>query len=148
MKKGKVDPLSVSEDDVPSLDVSDRYVPEKKRPTHRLGKIPCFGEKVDTINYSREELTRLNREIEASRQNVIDDYETYPPQSSAFILCNTMQGAYRGASFRPVENKTQMDRRYVEMHPDDVVWKNMNFNPYERKVRSAGCWGAVSYTHL
>ena len=146
VKKGKVDPLSVSEGDIPSLDVSDRYVPEKKRPTHRLGKIPCFGEKVDTISYSREELTRLNREIEESRQKVIDDYETYPPQSSAFILCNTMQGAYKGASFRPVENKTQMDRRFVEMHPDDVVWKNMNFNPYERKVRTACCWGVTWVT--
>ena len=39
-----------------------------------------------------------------------------------------------------------MDRRYVEMHPDDVVWKNMNFNPYERKVRTACCWGVTWVT--
>ena len=146
VKKGKVEAVALPEGSEPSLDVADRYVPEKKRPKHRLGKIPCIGEKVDTINYSREELPRMNREIEDIRQNVINDYETYPPESSAFVLCNTMQGAYTGASFRPVENKNQMDKSYVEVHPDDIVWENMSFNPYERKLRTCACWGVTWLT--
>lgn len=148
VKKGKVEAVSVPDGSEPSLDVADRYVPEKKRPHHRLGKVPCIGEKVDTINYSREELPRLNREIEDVRQKVINDYEAYPPQSSAFIMCNTMQGAYTGASFRPVDNKSQFDKRYVEMHPNNIVWKNMNFNPYERKARTCCCWGVTWLTVL
>ena len=146
VKKGKVEAVALPEGSEPSQDVADHYVPEKKRPKHRLGKIPCMGEKVDTINYSREELPRMNREIEDIRQNIINDYVTYPPESSAFVLCNTMQGAYTGASFRPVENKSQMDKSYVEVHPDDIVWKNMSFNPYERKLRTCACWGVTWLT--
>ena len=28
-----------------------------------------------------------------------------------------------------------IDEKYVEVSPDDVIWANLNINPYERKVR-------------
>ena len=30
-----------------------------------------------------------------------------------------------------------IDKKYVEVSPDDVIWANLNILPYERKVRLA-----------
>lgn len=140
VKKGKVEAVALSENQEPSLEVAEHYVPANKRPTHRLGKIPCMGEKVDTISYCREEVTRLNKEIAQKREVILDDYENYPPQSSAFVLCNSMLGAYTGSDGKVHPEPHKLAKRYREVHPDDIVWTNMNMNPYERKLRTIGFW--------
>jgi hypothetical protein len=43
---------------------NSRWLEKKDRPTHRLGKIPLIGKKVDTIDWSRSELRRLIPEVE------------------------------------------------------------------------------------
>ncbi|CCV00554.1 unnamed protein product [Malassezia sympodialis ATCC 42132] len=146
VKKGKVEPMALSETQEPSLEVAEHYVPAKKRPTHRLGKIPCIGEKVDTISYCREEIMRLNREISQKREVVLDDYVNYPPESSAFVLCNTMLGAYTGSNAKVHPEPHKLAKRYREVHPDDIVWTNMNRNPYERKARTVGFWALTIAT--
>ncbi|ETS64914.1 hypothetical protein PaG_00889 [Moesziomyces aphidis] len=143
VKKGKAQDASGSlpETDVEiNAEVADQYVPKKKRPTHRLGKLPCMGEKVDTIHWCREEIARLNKEIEKKRSEVAVDYKNYPAQSSAFILFNTQIAAHMAAKSQAHHEPYRMTNRYVEAHPDDVVWANMNMNPYERKIRTAIGW--------
>ncbi|KAL4400225.1 phosphate metabolism protein 7 [Malassezia pachydermatis] len=140
VKKGKAEAVDAPEGHSLSLDVAERYVPAKQRPTHRLGKIPCIGQKVDTITHSRQELRRLNDEIETMRQRVTNDYQEYPPRSSAFVLCNTMMGAHFAARAEAHPEPYRMAERYLEIHPKDVVWSNLNLNPYERKIRSVGFW--------
>ncbi|EST05666.1 protein of unknown function DUF221 [Kalmanozyma brasiliensis GHG001] len=143
VKKGKAEDNSGS---LPGADVeinaevADQYVPKKKRPTHKLGKIPCMGEKVDTIHWCREEIARLNKEIERMRSEINVDYKNYPPQSSAFILFNTQIAAHMAAKAVAHHEPYRMTNRYVEAHPDDVVWANMNMNPYERKIRTLIGW--------
>ncbi|CBQ72876.1 conserved hypothetical protein [Sporisorium reilianum SRZ2] len=143
VNKGKAQDASAS---LPTTDleidaeVADQYVPKKKRPTHKLGKIPCMGEKVDTIHWCREEIARLNKEIEKKRSEISVDYKNYPPQSSAFILFNTQIAAHMAAKAQAHHEPYRMTNRYVEAHPDDVVWANMNMNPYERKIRTAIGW--------
>ena len=52
----------------------DALVPEKKRPSHKIpkGKIPfgflCLGNKVDTIEWAREEVATCNAELEKGRK--------------------------------------------------------------------------------
>ncbi len=143
VKKGKAQDASGSlpETDVEiNAEVADQYVPKKKRPTHRLGKLPCMGEKVDTIHWCREEIARLNKEIEKKRSEIAVDYKNYPAQSSAFILFNTQIAAHMAAKSQAHHEPYRMTNRYVEAHPDDVVWANMNMNPYERKIRTAIGW--------
>ena len=169
VRKGKAEAVPVSPEEVPGLDAAERYVPEKKRPSHRLGKIPCCGEKVDTITYSRNEVAHLNGEIGPYRERIIDDYSEYPPLSSAFILFNTQTDAYAAAHSKeihgyspskkanpetinhqavaytealPKETRVALrrTRRFNEVHPDDIVWDNMNMNPNERKVRTGAFW--------
>lgn len=143
VKKGKAEDASGSLPDADveiNADVADQYVPKKKRPTHKLGKIPCMGEKVDTIHWCREEIARLNKEIESKRSEIAVDYKNYPPQSSAFILFNTQIAAHMAVKSHAHHEPYRMTNRYVEAHPDDVVWANMNMNPYERKMRTAIGW--------
>ncbi|WFD33551.1 hypothetical protein MCUN1_000364 [Malassezia cuniculi] len=140
VRKGKADAAPVSTGEVPSIDVADRYVAEKDRPSHRLGKIPCVGEKVDTINYSRTEISRLNREIDTFRKRIDEDYKEYPPLSSAFVLFNSQSDAYAAAHSKELHADLPQSRRYNEVHPDDIVWDNLNMNPTERKARSGAFW--------
>ncbi|SNX88152.1 uncharacterized protein MEPE_06863 [Melanopsichium pennsylvanicum] len=143
VKKGKAQDASGSLPDADveiNAEVADHYVPKKKRPTHKLGSIPCMGEKVDTIHWCREEIARLNKEIEKKRSEIAVDYKNYPPQSSAFILFNTQIAAHMAVKSQAHHEPYRMTNRYVEAHPDDVVWANMNMNPYERKLRTAIGW--------
>lgn len=140
VRKGKAEPAIVEPGEIPALDIANRYVPEKKRPSHRLGKIPCCGEKVDTITYCREEVSRLNGEIDTTRQDINDNYTEYPPQSSAFVLFHTQQDAYFATSSKEFYTGMPQAKRFNEVHPDDIVWENMSLNPNERKVRSILFW--------
>jgi len=45
-------------------------VPESDRPTHKLGKIPFFGQKVDTINWAREEIVECTRLLDERRAHI------------------------------------------------------------------------------
>lgn len=139
VKKGKVQDAPNADTEI-SADLADKYVEKKKRPTHKLGKIPCMGEKVDTIYWCREEIARLNKEIEKKRSEIAVDYKNYPAQSSAFILFNTQIAAHMAAKAVAHHEPYRMANKYVEAHPDDVVWANMNMNPYERKIRTAIGW--------
>ncbi|KDR80141.1 hypothetical protein GALMADRAFT_153825 [Galerina marginata CBS 339.88] len=45
-------------------------VPESERPTHKLGKIPFTGKKVDTINWARDEIEECTRLLEEGRDKI------------------------------------------------------------------------------
>lgn len=141
VKKGKAQDLSGSQQDSEiDSDIVNKYLEKKQRPTHKLGFLGCFGEKVDTLDWCREEIGRLNREIEAKRGDIAVDYKNYPPQNSAFILFNTQIAAHMAVKTHAHHLPYRMDNRYVEAHPNDVVWGNLNMNPYERKIRTAIGW--------
>ncbi|PKI85516.1 hypothetical protein MVES1_000346 [Malassezia vespertilionis] len=142
-RKGKIDTPNMDPNSVPSLESALQFLPEKKRPHHRLGKIPCCGEKVDTITYCRSELQRMNQEITGLRQQAVNDYETFPPQSSAFLMFNTQLSAHLAANSIACHEPYRMANRYVEMNPEDVIWSNLNLNPYEQKIRSLLSWVAT-----
>lgn len=65
-------------------------IPAKKRPSHRLGKIPFFGKKVDTIDWCSEEIANTNKELVEKRGQL----DRYRPLSSAFIYFNDQLAAY------------------------------------------------------
>ncbi len=53
--------------DAESGSLAARWIPTKKRPTHKLGKFGLIGQKVDTINWCRSRLETLIRETEAAQ---------------------------------------------------------------------------------
>lgn len=70
-----------------------RYVPQKKRPTHRTGTMGLWGKKVDTIDWAREEIANNNQELEKERGYLNND-DKYPRESAVFILFHTQMAAH------------------------------------------------------
>ncbi|KAF8155669.1 hypothetical protein B0H34DRAFT_751686 [Crassisporium funariophilum] len=50
--------------------VTQIEVPESERPTHKLGSIPFFGQKVDTIQWAREEIVTCTKLLEEGRNHI------------------------------------------------------------------------------
>ncbi|KAJ5244478.1 hypothetical protein N7489_004574 [Penicillium chrysogenum] len=124
------------------------YIRPKDRDTMRLPifgwswmpSIWLLGKKVDTIDYCRKELARLNLEIEVDQQHP----ERFPSMNSAFIQFNHQVAAHMACQSVSHHLPKQMAPRVVEISPDDVIWDNMSIKWWERYLRSFGIITLVS----
>lgn len=124
-----------------------KYVKAKDRDTMRLpifgwGWMPSIwlmGKKVDTIDYCRKEVARLNLEIEIDQQNP----EKFPLMNSAFIQFNHQVAAHMACQAVSHHVPKQMAPRIVEISPDDVIWDNMSIKWWERYLRTFGILALV-----
>lgn len=114
----------------------DAYVPEKKRPTHRLKFL--IGEKVDTINYGKEHIPELNGEIKYMQ----DTHKDAKPLNSAFLAFHTQEQAEVAVQVLVHHQALHMAPRYIGIRPEDIVWVNLRMFWWERLVRS---WGALLF---
>lgn len=125
-----------------------KYIREKDRETMRLPvfglswmpSLPLLGRKVDTINHCREELARLNLEIEIDQQHP----ERFPLMNSAFVQFNHQVAAHMACQCLSHHIPKQMAPRMVEISPNDVVWDNMSIKWWERYLRTFGIIVIVS----
>lgn len=131
------------------LTIAEKLVPRNERPTHRLPayswmpfSIPFTGKQVDSIDWAREEIAKLNEALTAGRkqwrQDVASDDDSaddvYKPLNSAFILFNQQIAAHLAIQSLVHHQAYRMAEKYIEIAPDDVIWDNLGLNPYERKV--------------
>ncbi|KAH7108911.1 hypothetical protein EDB81DRAFT_673191 [Dactylonectria macrodidyma] len=118
-----------------------KYLQKTDRPTHRLplfGKtwlpgIPLLSRKVDTIFQCREELDKLNREIEEAQGAP----ERFPLMNSAFVQFNQQAAAHMACQSEIHHVPQTMAPRIIEIAPKDVIWENMAFTwwkEWQRKV--------------
>ncbi|CAG8207018.1 unnamed protein product [Penicillium salamii] len=118
------------------------YIRQKDRDTMRLPifgwswmpSIWLLGKKVDTIDYCRKEIARLNLEIEIDQQHP----ERFPLMNSAFIQFNHQVAAHMACQAVSHHLPKQMAPRVVEISPDDVIWDNMSIKWWERYLRTFG----------
>jgi hypothetical protein len=119
----------------------EKYLKKKHRPTHRL---PLFGanwlfglplvtKKVDTIYWCREELARLNLEIEEDQKHP----ERFPLMNSAFVQFNHQVAAHMACQSVVHHVPKQMAPRTIEISPRDVIWSNMALPWWQEWVRAA-----------
>jgi hypothetical protein len=108
----------------------------KDRPTHRLGKIPLIGKKVDTIDRTRIELKRLVPEVEKSQLAHRKYQEKLLP--AVFVEFNTRQAAE--AAFRRMtpRKSPHMNPRAISVTPSEVIWDNLKIKKTERMARKFG----------
>lgn len=117
-----------------------KYLRKKHRPTHHL---PLFGvnwlfgvpgitKKVDTIYYCRQELARLNLEIEEDQEHP----ENYPLMNSAFVQFNHQAAAHMACQSIVHHIPRQMSPRIIEISPRDVVWDNMSISWWGEGIRA------------
>ncbi|KAG9120367.1 hypothetical protein FRC07_004167, partial [Ceratobasidium sp. 392] len=106
------------------------------RPTHRLGRIPFFGEKVDSIDYYKNEIARLNIEVNEKRKGIAE----CKPHGSAFIQCNLQMGAHVLAQCVSYHEPLKMTDKWIEVAPEDIIWDNIDDGAYEVRVRYVLSW--------
>ncbi|KAL2861233.1 putative DUF221 domain protein [Aspergillus lucknowensis] len=120
-----------SADDGESGSVAAQWVKPTDRPTHRLK--PIIGKKVDTINWARSEIERLNPEIEK-----LQDYHRAGDAklvSSVFVEFH--QQADAQAAYQSVAHNLplHMAPRYIGLEPTQIIWSNLRIKWWERIIR-------------
>lgn len=101
-----------------------RYLQPKERPMHRLKML--IGKKVDTIDWSREQLQRLIPEVDAAQA----EHKTGNAKllNSVFVEFETLseaQAAYQSLTHHQI---LQMAPRFTGMTPDEVIWSNLGIS--------------------
>ena len=124
--------------------VLHRYLPEKKRPTMRIGPIPvlsslCCGEKVDALAYCKETIAQLNTEIEQAKKHP----DNYAVLNSAFIQFNEQIAAHMAVQSVAASVPLTMAPRYNDVKPGNIVWANLKLTYYEKKIREIAMLAAT-----
>ncbi|GJE85442.1 DUF221-domain-containing protein [Phanerochaete sordida] len=64
----------------------------------------------------------------------------YPPMNSAFVLFNRQIAAHLASQALTHHSPYRIADRQLGVAPEDVIWANLNLNPYEARVRVAISW--------
>ncbi|KAG1716824.1 hypothetical protein ID866_346, partial [Astraeus odoratus] len=153
------------------ITLAERLVPKDQRPTHRLPpgplpfSLPLMGEKVDTIEWARNEIATCTALLREARQTITEESslpvpedvnddgrvdrndlpaQTYAPLNSAFITFNQQIAAHMAYCMLTHHEPYRMADRYLEVSPQDVIWGNLGMNPYEKRVRKVISYAATA----
>ncbi|KAL9110168.1 MAG: hypothetical protein Q9227_005228 [Pyrenula ochraceoflavens] len=116
-----------------------RWIKPKQRPTHRLK--PIIGKKVDTINWSRNELTRLIPEVEEAQ--AIHKSGEAKFLNSIFVEFYNQTEAQAAYQMVAHHQPLHMAPRTIGFSPSEVIWSNLKIKWWERVIRNIATIGAV-----
>ena len=132
----------LGEVDTESGSLAARWVPRKKRPTHKLGKFGLYGKKVDTIDWARTQLETLVPETEAAQATYLAGESD--PVGAVFIefthQCDA-QAAFQSLSHHQA---LHMSPRYIGINPSEIVWKSLKISWWQRVVRRIAVIGFIT----
>lgn len=135
MKKGGQSsgpPGNADDANAESGSVAAKWVPTKKRPTHRLK--PLIGKKVDTINWCRSELERLIPKIDALQAaHRAGNGKFIPSVFVEFYHQSEAQAAFQSLTHHQA---LHMSPRFIGVNPEEVIWKNLKITWASRVVRN------------
>ncbi|KAK5456237.1 phosphate metabolism protein 7 [Exophiala xenobiotica] len=109
-----------------------RWVRPEDRPTHRLK--PLIGKKVDTINWCREEIGRLNPLIEAEQTKYRSGEST--PKNAVFVEFWSQVQAQSAFQMVTHHQVLHMSPRVVGLSPEEIVWSNLGITWKTRTIRN------------
>lgn len=109
-----------------------RWIRPRDRPTHRLK--PIIGKKVDTINWARDEIARLNPLIERA-QNTYRAGESNP-LNAVFVEFHNQTQAQAAFQMVTHHQALHMAPRQVGMIPEEVIWKNLGMTWKTATIRN------------
>ncbi|KAF2083149.1 DUF221-domain-containing protein [Saccharata proteae CBS 121410] len=123
---------AITADSNDSGSVAARWIKAKDRPTHRLK--PLIGKKVDTIDWSRGQLTKLIPEIEKEQeQHRRADAKKI---NSVFVEFDTLAEAQAAFQSLTHHQALHMAPRFAGFAPGDVIWSNLRIKWWERIIRN------------
>ncbi|KAL8847156.1 MAG: hypothetical protein Q9221_007786 [Calogaya cf. arnoldii] len=109
-----------------------KWVPTKKRPTHRLK--PLIGKKVDTINWCRSELERLIPKIDALQAtHRAGNGKFIPAVFVEFYQQSDAQSAFQSLTHHQALHMTP---KFIGVNPEEVIWKNLKITWASRVIRN------------
>ncbi|KOG97594.1 Rsn1p [Saccharomyces eubayanus] len=128
----------------PQMSVSSNiadYVPDKKRPHHKINKFAkfFFGKKVDTITYIKEELPKLNAQVKELQA----DHESASPFNSVFVEFESQYQAQVASQITTYHAPLFMTPAHVGIEPSNIVWFNMRMFWWERLGRKVTSVSAI-----
>jgi hypothetical protein len=119
--------------DVETGNVAARWIPDKKRPSHRLGPLGLVGKKVDTIEWGRAELHKLVPQAEAAQAEYLSG--NFKKKHAIFVEFFTQTDAQAAFQIVAHHHALHMSPRYIGVKPDEVIWKNLDIPWWQRIVR-------------
>ncbi|KAI8054557.1 hypothetical protein BDF22DRAFT_619123, partial [Syncephalis plumigaleata] len=132
-----------------SLEAAEcNYILSGERPSTRTKTglpvpIPGLADTEDAIKYSRARLLEAERALEEERGKK----KGTDHQPSAFIIFNTQRGAQVAAQTVLSSKPLHMSEKWIEVHPDDVIWSNLTvggiFRWGRRTISVAACTALI-----
>lgn len=142
IKNGASDEPAEAPADAESGSLAARWVPDKKRPSHRLGLLGLVGEKVDTINWCRTELERLIPEVDKAQQAYrTGTYKKIPGVFIEFYTQSQAQDAYQVLAHHQA---LQMTPKYIGVTPGEIVWSSLKVSWWQRVLRRYAVIGFIT----
>ncbi|KAI4367949.1 hypothetical protein MLD38_016569 [Melastoma candidum] len=93
-----------------------------KRPTRKNGFCGLWGERVDSIDYYKQQIKDLDKKITSERQKIVNDPNSVLPV--AFVSFDSRWGAAVCAQTQQSRNPTRWLTDWAP-EPRDVYWKNL-----------------------
>lgn len=113
------------------------YVPEKKRPSHRLGGM--FSKKTDTIRHAQEEIPKLNDEVRKLQKH----FRTFKLKNSIFVEFENQYYAQVAFQTTIHHNPMRLSPAYTGLSPGDIQWGNMRLFWWELITRSTIAYAVI-----
>ncbi|KAL8498544.1 hypothetical protein ACS0TY_021758 [Phlomoides rotata] len=98
----------------------ERY--PNKRPTTKRGFLGLWGERVDSIDFYKEEIRNLDQKLTLEREKIMKDPKAVTP--AAFVSFKSRWGAAVCAQTTQSKNPTLWLTNWAP-EPHDVYWKNL-----------------------
>lgn len=117
--------------DSESGSIASRWIPQKKRPTHRLK--PLIGKKVDTIDWCRSELGGLLPKVDAAQESHRRGEAKLV--NAVFIEFVSQMAAQDAIQAVTHHQPLHMAPRYIGIRPGEVIWNNLRIKWWERILR-------------
>ncbi|ABN64633.1 predicted protein [Scheffersomyces stipitis CBS 6054] len=119
------------------VDEISAYVPQNKRPRHKSGGF--FSKKIDTINYCKEEIPKIDKEVRAMQKK----FRTNRPKNSIFVEFEDQYHAQLAYQATVHHNPLRMKPVFTGVEPGDVQWSNLRMFWWERITRRFLAFAAV-----
>lgn len=147
LKKGEAQPEgpasgNTEDGDVETGDIASRWIPDKKRPHHRLGPLGLIGEKVNTIEWSRNELQRLVPEVEKAQADWrAGNYEKVRAVFVEFETQGEAQYAFQSVTHHQA---LHMDPKAIGVLPGEIIWKCLSISWWQVIIRRYAVYGFIA----